>query len=329
MTKALITGITGFAGSHLAEWLLASDISVSGIYRWRSRMDNIEHIQKDIELIEADIRDSFSVERVVREVRPDYIFHLAAQSFIPQSYQAPSETISTNVLGCLNILEAVRESGLDCIVHIAGSSEEYGSIQLNETPIKETNPLRPRSQYAVSKVAQDLLGQQYWHSHKVWTVITRAFNHSGPRRGEPFCTSNFAKQIAEIEAGIREPVIRHGNLEAMRDFSDVRDVVKAYLLAVQKCEPGQVYNICSGRSVSIDFVLHTLLFMSDVSVEMVQDPARMRPSDISIFVGDCSKFKKQTGWVPQYQLEATLKDLLNYWREKIARRESMPAGSGI
>lgn len=315
--KALITGVTGFAGSHLCDLLLEQGIGVYGTYRWRSRMDNIVHIQKDINLISADIRDGYSMERVVREVKPDVIFHLAAQSFIPQSHQAPNETLTTNIIGCLNVLEAVRESGRDCIVHIAGSSEEYGAILPEEVPVKETNPLRPRSQYAVSKVAQDMLAQQYWHSHKVPVVITRAFNHTGPRRGDVFVTSNFAKQIAEIEVGKREPVLLHGNLEAMRDFSDVRDVVRAYLLAVTECEIGEVYNVCGGVSIRIEDMLGMLLKHSTIQIEKRQDAARMRPSDISIFQGDNSKFKAATGWEPQYTLDKTLEDLLDYWRERV------------
>lgn len=315
--KALITGATGFAGSHLCELLLEKGIEVHGVYRWRSRMDNILHIQKDINLIASDIRDGYSMERVVREVKPDMIFHLAAQSFIPQSYQAPNETITTNIIGCLNILEAVRETKVDCVVHIAGSSEEYGAILPDEVPVRETNILRPRSQYAVSKVAQDLLAQQYWHSHKVQTVITRAFNHTGPRRGDVFVTSNFAKQIAEMEAGKREPVLLHGNLEAMRDFSDVRDIVRAYLVAVTECEKGDVYNVCSGHSIRIADMLDMLLKHSSVQIEKKQDAARMRPSDISIFQGDNNKFKATTGWEPQYSLDKTLEDLLNYWREHV------------
>ncbi len=317
MTKALITGATGFAGSHLAELLLKERYEVHGIIRPRSRMDNVKHIEKEINLIAADIRDGHSIERVVREIKPDMIFHLAAQSFIPQSHNAPTETIVTNVEGTLNILEAVRETGVDCVIQIAGSSEEYGAIQPDEVPVTEKTPLRPRSQYAVSKVAADLLGQQYWQSHKVRTVITRAFNHTGPRRGDVFVTSNFAKQIAEIEAGKREPVLFHGNLDAMRDFSDVRDIVRGYLLAAQKGQPGEVYNICSERSIKIADMLRKLLFFSSAKVELRPDPARMRPSDINIFEGSCAKFKEATGWEPTIPFLVTLEDLLNYWRERV------------
>ncbi|HIE08635.1 MAG TPA: SDR family oxidoreductase [Armatimonadetes bacterium] len=315
--RALITGITGFVGSHLAEFLLEQGWEVFGTYRWRSPMTNIEHIRDRLKLVECDIRDAVSVKRVIAEVKPDRIYHLAAQSFVPTSFHAPADTLFTNVIGQVNILEAVREIKPDCRVHIAGSSEEYGLVYPDEVPIKETNPLRPLSPYGVSKVAQDLLGWQYHKAYGLYIVRTRAFNHTGPRRGEPFVCSNFAKQIAEIEAGKREPVIRVGNLEAKRDFTDVRDIVRAYWLALEKGEAGEVYNICSGRAWSIREVLSILLSLTEVEVKVEQDPSRMRPVDVPLLVGDYSKFKEATGWEPQIPFERTLLDLLNYWRERV------------
>lgn len=317
MKRALITGITGFVGSHLAEYLLKQTIEVHGTIRWRSRTENIENIKDKIYCIEADINDAHSIQNAIDEVQPDYIFHLAAQSFVPTSWHAPAETLSTNIIGTANMLEAVRKSNCDPVIHVAGSSEEYGLVYPDEVPIKETNPLRPMSPYGVSKIAQDLLSRQYHMSYGLKTIVTRAFNHTGPRRGDVFVTSNFAKQIAEIEKGLKEPVIYVGNINAQRDFSDVRDIVRAYWLAVNKCEEGEVYNICSEKGRTIQSVLDLLLSMTDKNMEVKKDHSRMRPSDVEILRGDCSKFKKKTGWAPEIPFEKTLRDLLDYWRGKV------------
>ena len=317
--RVLITGISGFVGSHLAEYCLTKGAEVCGSIRWRSRTENIDHIKKKIKLIECDIRDASSVTKTVEDSKPDYIFHLAAQSFVPTSWHAPAETLMTNTLGELNIFEAVRELNLDSKIQIAGSSEEYGKVLENEVPIKETNSLRPLSPYGVSKVTQDVLGYQYHQSYGMNIVVTRAFNHEGPRRGDVFVTSNFAKQIAEIEKGLKEPIIEVGNLEAQRDFSDVRDIVEAYWLSLEKGVPGEVYNICSGKGMKIRDMLDILLGLSSAKVEVRQDPARMRPSDVMILQGDCTKFKKATGWEPKIPFEKTLEDLLNYWRERLEK----------
>ncbi|MFH0948412.1 MAG: GDP-mannose 4,6-dehydratase [Elusimicrobiota bacterium] len=315
--KVLITGITGFAGSHLAEFLLSRNYAVHGIDRWRSKTENIEGFKDKIILHECDIKDYHSVRKVIETVMPEKIFHLAAQSFVPTSWNAPSETITTNVIGELNIFEAVKELKINPWIQIACSSEEYGMVYENEVPIKETNPLRPLSPYAVSKVAQDLLGYQYYQSHNLNIVRTRTFNHEGPRRGEVFVTSNFAKQIAEIEKNKKPPVLYVGNLDARRDYTDVRDIVRAYCLATEKCVAGEVYNICSGHDWKIKDMMNYLLSLSKTKVEIKQDPARMRPSDVQILLGDCTKFKEQTGWKPEIPFEKTLEDTLNYWRERV------------
>jgi len=318
MKKALITGITGFVGSHLAEYLLAIDVEVSGTIRWRSRTENIEHIKNEITLVEGDVRDAYSMRSVVDKTQPDYVFHLAGQTFVPTSWHAPVETFITNVIGTMNLLEAVRKSNCDPVIHIAGSSEEYGLVHPDELPIKETNPLRPMSPYGVSKVAQDLLSRQYHMSYGLKVVVTRAFNHTGPRRGDTFVTSNFAKQIVEIQKGLREPVIYVGNLNAQRDFSDVRDIVRAYWLAVNKGEYGEVYNICSEKVRTIQSILDLLLSISPVSnIHVKQDPSRMRPSDVNILRGDCSKFRKKTGWEPEIPFEKTVRALLDYWVRRL------------
>lgn len=320
--KCLITGITGFVGSHLTEFLLTQDdIEIFGIERWRSKRDNIEHIKDKIKLYECDIRDASSVREVIAQIKPDRIFHLAAQSFVPTSWRAPAETLTTNIIGQLNIFEAVRTlketDGYNPLLQVAGSSEEYGLVYKNEVPIKETNPLRPLSPYGVSKVGQDLLGYQYYMSYRMNIIRTRGFNHTGPRRGEVFVSSDFARQIAQIEKGKQEPVIYVGNLEAKRDFTDVRDMVKGYWLSLEKGEPGEVYNICSGRAYSIQQVLDILLGLTESKIEIRQDPKRMRPSDVPVLLGDNSKFTKQTGWRPEIPFEQTLKDLLDYWRQRI------------
>ncbi|HET7224172.1 MAG TPA: GDP-mannose 4,6-dehydratase [Candidatus Eisenbacteria bacterium] len=315
MRRVLVTGVTGFAGSHLVDYLLTrNDCEIFGIQRWRSRTENIEHLRGKITLHECDLRDASSTRDVLEKVHPDWIFHLAAQSFVPTSWNAPSESLVTNVLGQVNIFEAVRRLHLPCRIQLACSSEEYGMVYENELPIKETNPLRPLSPYAVSKVAQDMLGYQYWMSWKVDSVRTRGFNHEGPRRGPVFVASDFAKQIADIERGRKPPVLSVGNLEARRDFTDVRDMVRAYFLALDKGAPGEVYNICSGRAYAIREVLDMLLGMTKVRIEVRQDPARLRPSDVPVLLGDYSRFHAATGWQPTIPFEQTLRDMLDYWR---------------
>ena len=320
MKRALITGITGFAGSHLAEYLLAEqpDVEVYGTHRWRSQMDNIRQLEGRVQLVEADLRDSTSVSRALEISRPDYIFHLAAQSFVPTSWNAPGDTLATNVIGQTNIFEAVRALKLDPAIQIACSSEEYGLVLPDEVPIKETNPLRPLSPYAVSKVAQDYLAYQYFQSYGIRSVRTRGFNHTGPRRGEVFVTSNFARQVARIESGKQEPVLRVGNLDAVRDFTDVRDMVRGYWLAATRAKPGEVYNLASGKGITVRAMLDMLLASSRIAVRVETDPARLRPSDVEVLIGDYSKFHADTGWEPRIPFERTLGDLLDYWRERVA-----------
>lgn len=317
--RALITGITGFVGSHMAEYILREhpDWDLFGTFRWRSRMDNIEEFRRSIQLVECDLSDFMSVRKMMDSVQPYYIFHLAAQSFVPASWDAPVDTMTNNMMGQVNLFDAVRQAGLMPKLQIACSSEEYGMVHPEETPISETNPLRPLSPYAVSKVIQDTLGYQYAMNYNMHIIRTRAFNHSGPRRGDVFVESNFARQVALIEKGQQEPVVKVGNLEAQRDFTDVRDVVRGYFTAADRGEPGEVYNICSGRTYSIRNVLERLLSMSSLKIAVEQDPQRMRPSDVPLLLGDYSKFKIRTGWEPSIPFEKTLEDLLNYWRDRV------------
>jgi GDP-4-dehydro-6-deoxy-D-mannose reductase len=317
--RVLITGITGFAGSHLAEYILANhpDTKIFGLVRWRSRMDNIVPIRDKVRLIEADIKDQVSLRAALAESKPDRIFHLAAQSFVPASWTCPAETFAINAIGQINLFEAVRTLDLKPRIQIAGSSEEYGQVFSDEIPMKETNPLRPLSPYAVSKVAQDLLAFQYQKSYGLRTIRTRGFNHTGPRRGEVFVTSSFAKQIAEIEKKKRPPVIHVGNLEAKRDFTDVRDMVRAYWLALERGVEGEVYNIGRGRALAMKEVLDLLMSLSRARMEVKVDPARLRPSDVPVLLADSSKFMGLTGWRPMIPFKQTILDLLNYWREKV------------
>lgn len=319
--RILITGITGFVGSHLAEWALTQGADVVGSLRWRSTTEHIEHLRDRLTLIESDLRDLSSVRGLLEQARADYIVHLAAQSFVAASWQTPVETFYTNVISQMNLLEGMRQVGSAARFLVIGSSEEYGLVYPEELPIRETNPLRPLSPYAVSKVAQDLMGYQYFKSYGLPIVRARAFNHTGPRRGEAFATSNFAKQVAEMEAGGREPVLHVGDLKPTRDFSDVRDVVRGYWLLLERGEPGEVYNLCSGVDWSIERVVTFLIGRSTLPrIEVRQDPARLRPSDVPVLRGSAEKIEKALGWRARISLEQTLTDLLDYWRQRVPSR---------
>ncbi|MBI4629159.1 MAG: GDP-mannose 4,6-dehydratase [Candidatus Rokubacteria bacterium] len=316
--RVLITGITGFVGSHLAEYALKAGAEVVGSLRWRSRLEHVEGIRQRVRLIECDLRDAMSTRALVAQAKPDRVFHLAAQSFVQASFNAPAESLHTNVICQVNLLEGLRAERREPRILVVGSSEEYGLVHEHETPITEQSPLRPLSPYAVSKVTQDLMGYQYWKSYGQHIVRSRAFNHSGPRRGDVFATSTFARQIAEIEAGVREPVIHVGNLTPRRDFSDVRDIVRGYWLMLERGEPGEVYNLCAGRAWSIRWVLDFLLAESKTrDVSILEHPDRLRPSDVPLLLGDGGKIAKALGWRTEIPFEQTLRDLLDYWRQRV------------
>ena len=319
--RILITGITGFVGSHLAEYCLSkSNVAIYGTvlsHHLGDELKRVEHFKNMVNLMECDLTNRVATARVLEKVRPGKIFHLAAQSFVPTSWKSPENTLSNNIMAELNIFEVLRELKLNPVIHIAGSSEEYGLVYKNEIPVKETNPLRPLSSYAVSKIGQDMLAFQYHQSYGLKTVITRAFNHTGPRRGKQFVNSWFAYQIARIEAGLQKPTIKVGNLDAYRDFSDVRDIVKAYWLAAEKCKFGEPYNIGSSKAYRIKEVLDILLSFSKRKIKVERDSQLMRPSDVPILQCDATKFKKATGWNPEIKFRDTLKDLLNYWRNEL------------
>jgi GDP-mannose 4,6-dehydratase len=319
--SVFITGITGFVGSHLADYILANypKVQISGLARWRAPKDNIRHILDKITLEPGDLLDLASLNAAIAKQKPDVIFHLAAQSYVPFSFNAPAITLNTNVTGTCNLLEAVKELKLresyDPIIHICSSSEVYGQVKENETPIKEDNPFRPASPYAVSKVAEDMLAFQYWLSWQIKTIRTRMFTHTGARRGEVFATSTFAKQIAAIEAGLSSPVVKVGNLDSVRTFLDVKDAVKAYWMLVKKCPAGEVYNIGGMETMTVGDMLQRLLRLSSKkNIKVEVDPTRLRPSDVTLQIPCIDKFTAATGWKPEIKFEKTLEDLLNYWR---------------
>jgi GDP-4-dehydro-6-deoxy-D-mannose reductase len=317
VVRVLITGITGFVGSHFAEFALLQGADVFGSIRWRSKTENIDHIRDAVHLIECDLRDLSSVHHLIDVSQPDYVLHLAGQSFVATSWHAPAETLYTNSIGQVNLLEAVRAVKARPRIVVAGSSEEYGLVNDDELPIREANELRPLSPYAVSKVAQDLLGYQYFRSYGLPIIRSRAFNHEGPRRGDVFVTSNFARQIVEIEIGRRRPTILVGNLKARRDYTDVRDIVRGYWLLLERGEPGEAYNLCSGRAWTIHSILEFLLAAARVRpIEVREDPERLRPSDVPVLVGDAAKVRA-LGWEPAIPFEQTLTDTLDYWRQRL------------
>lgn len=323
--KVLITGATGMAGSHLADFLIEQhpEVTLLGTKRWRSDMSCVRHLQGKMEFADCDLTDPSATLKLIKRFRPDFVFHLAAQSYVLDSWTNPQSTITDNINMQLNLFEALRAADVDAIIQVALSSEEYGKVYEHELPITEKNPLRPLSPYAVSKVTQDVMAYQYYESYGLRTIRTRAFNHEGPRRGEVFVTSNFAKQIAEIEAGLRKPIVYVGNLESRRDWTDVRDMVRGYWLAANHGTPGDDYVIASGVCRTIREMLDLLLEMTKLKIEVTPDPARMRPSDVLVLQGDASKFREKTGWRPLIPFQKTMSDLLDYWRHLVRHNNNL------
>ncbi len=337
--KALITGVTGMVGSHLADFLLdETDWEIYGVCRWRSPLDNVSHLlervnKKDRIFFEyADLNDEVSLMTIINKVKPDYVFHLAAQSYPLTSFTAPIDTLNTNILGTCRLLEAIR-SAMSCddkykpVIHVCASSEVFGKIPADKKPdsgIHEECPFHPASPYAISKVGTDLLGRYYAEAYDMIVMTTRMFTHTGPRRGDVFHESTFAKQIAMIEAGLIEPKVMVGNLKSLRTYADVRDAVRAYYMLVTK-EPiaGEYYNIGGSYTCEVGDTLNTLISYSTKKdeIEIVTDAERLRPIDADLQVPDCHKFKEHTGWEPQISFEKTMHDLLDYWRERVNRGE--------
>jgi len=316
--RALITGAGGFVGGHLTAYLLSNtDWELLGTVYPRPLEG--PHPAPRLRLVHADLRDPRRVQELIRGFEPGVIFHLAAQSFVPSSFADPWDTLENNVRSQLNLLEAVRRSGRSTRMVVVGSNEEYGSPRPEELPLTEESPLRPANPYAVSKVAQDFLGLQYHLAYGVDVVRIRPFNHTGPRQSPRFVVPAFASQIARIEAGLREPVVRVGNLDVARDFTDVRDIVRAYYLAATEAESGEVYNLASGRPQSVRDLLETLLSFSTVEIQVEVDPDRYRPADTPVAYGSAEKFRRRTGWEPRIPFEQTLRDVLEYWRGQVGK----------
>ncbi len=327
--KILVTGATGFVGSHLLDSLLAEGThEVHALRRWSSRMSLLRHIhdvEQRVQWHVGDLTDPFSVDSVVDRVRPDRIFHLGAQSYVHPSWEAPDVYFRTNTLGTLYLLESLRRLGLtDTRVLLPGSGEEYGDVDEAQLPITPETVLLPVNPYAVSKVAQDLLGYEHHRSYGLHVVRVRAFNHEGPRRDRVFALPAFSWQIARIEAGLAEPVLHVGNLDALRNWTDVRDMVRAYRTALEQCPAGSLHLIGSDRLLTVRQCLDRLLEQSprggDIRVET--DPARVRPTEPLRLVADTAPFHELTGWQPEIPFEKTLADTLAYWRERVARAEA-------
>ena len=327
MNKVLITGITGMVGSHLVDYLLANtDWKICGLARWNDSLDNIEHLAEEInkkeriELIYGDLNDLASLITAVDKAKPDYVFHLAAQSYPQTSFDSPIETLQTNILGTANLLEALRKSPYkDAIIHVCASSEVFGRVSKEKLPINEECSFHPASPYAISKVGTDLVGRYYAEAYGMTIMTTRMFTHTGPRRGDVFSESTFAKQIAMIEAGLQEPKIYVGNLNSLRTYADVRDAARAYhMLVTINPIAGEYYNIGGSYTCTIKQMLYYLISRSKVkNIEIVTDPERLRPIDADLQVPDITKFQNHTGWKPQIFFEQTMDDLLEYWRDRV------------
>ena len=326
---ALITGVAGMVGSHLTDYLLSkTDWDIVGFLRWNDSLENLEHLFPEIndgarvELFFGDLNDQSSIQTCISTHSPDYIFHLAAQSYPQTSFVAPIDTLNTNILGTAKLLEAVRLSDLQPIIHVCASSEVFGKVSKEFLPINEEAPFHPASPYAISKVGTDLLGRYYAEAHGMTIMTTRMFTHTGPRRGDVFAESTFAKQIAMIEAGLIPPEIKVGNLDSLRTWADVRDAVRAYyMLVTMNPQGGEYYNVGGSYSCTIGQMLEYLLGQSThKDIKIIQDPARLRPIDADLQVPDTTKFTNHTGWQPEISFEQTMNDLLQYWRQKVSQR---------
>lgn len=318
MIKSLITGIGGFVASHLADYLVEKGEEVIGTYRWIEDLSRIEHIRNKLKLVPMELLDMGSCIRCL-ENRPDYIFHLAAQTYVDDSFIYPAATIMTNTIGTLNLLEAVRILKQDPIIHVCSSSEVYGQVREDEVPIKETNLFRPQNPYAVGKIGADMIAYVYWRCYSIKTIRTRMFTHTGPGRAMMSAECHFAKQIALIEVNLQEPVVKAGNLDSIRTIADVRDAVRAYYILVRKSKPGEVYNIGGNRTMKVGEILDYLVSLSPMRdrIRVKIDPSLLRPSDVTLQIPDISKFVNETGWQPQIPFEKTMQDLLDWWREKV------------
>ena len=316
MKKALITGIAGFAGSHLAELLLSQKISVCGFFLSSHPTGNLKQIKAQIKVVACDLQNTKAVEKEVRLINPDYVFHLAAFSSPADSFKNPKETLQNNIFGQINLLESLVKIRSKAKILVIGSADEYGQIDEKYLPADENTPLKPNSPYAVSKVAQDMLGLQFFLHHKLHIVRVRPFNHIGPRQSVNFVVSAFASRIVSLEKQ-GKGTMKVGNLNSFRDFTDVRDMVRAYLLALDSGIPGEVYNIGCGKPIQIRKILDMLLSLSSAKIKIEKDPSLLRPVEIEKIYCNFDKFKKQTGWQPRIPLLKTLSDTIEYERSKL------------
>ncbi len=313
--RALITGAAGFVGGHLAETIHAeTDWQIWGTILG---VEDPRSVPADVSILKVDLRNPDQVRAAIARSQPDTIFHLAGQAYVPQSWNDPWDTYETNIRSQLNLLEAVSAIGLKPKIMVVGSNEEYGWVNESDLPINEDTPLRPNSPYSVSKIAQDFMGMQDFLDRGLPVVRVRPFNHIGPRQNDRFVAPSFAKQIVEIERGLKPPVLKLGSMSARRDFTDVRDMCRAYILAVQKGEPGEVYNLGSGQARSVRELLDLMLAHSSIKITEEHDPSKMRPSDVPVSYCNPARFKQHTGWEPRITFEQTVIDILNDWRERI------------
>lgn len=329
--NVLITGITGMVGSHLLDYLIDNtDWNIWGMLRWRSPLDNITHHitrinnEDRIKLVYADLRDTMAVEHAVIESQPDIVFHLAAQSYPRTSFDSPLDTLDTNVQGTERLLGALRKYAKHAVIHVCASSEVFGRVPKDKLPIDEECTFHPASPYAISKVGTDLVGRYYAEAYDMCVMTTRMFTHTGPRRGDVFAESTFAKQIAMIENELMPPVVQTGNLDSLRTWADVRDAVRAYyMLVTQDPIPGSYYNIGGTFTLSVKGMLEKLISLSTKSelITTKVDPNRLRPIDADLQVPDTSKFTAHTGWKPEIPFEQTMQDLLDYWRDRVGKKE--------
>jgi len=313
--RVLITGASGFVGQHLATHLHTTD---NNITLYGTTLEHEQTPKNDIITYHPiDLRDSTAVHTLLVNCKPDYIYHLAAQAFVPRSFEDPWETLDNNIRSQLNIIQACLALDIQPRMLVISSAEVYGSVKSENMPMDENTPMRPTNPYSVSKVTQDLLGLQYYLSHKLPIMRARAFNHIGPGQNPRFVAPAFATQIAKIETSAQEPFIYVGNLEAKRDFTDVRDIVRAYHMILTTGNPGEAYNVASGKAYSIQYLLDTLLSYTDIDIDVRIDPDRLRPVDVPEIRGDITKLTTDTGWQPTLTFEETLKDVLNDCRQRI------------
>ena len=327
--KVFITGVTGMVGSHLLDYLVKkTNWQIHGLIRWRSPIDNLsKHIKsinnkKRIFLHYGDIREQHSTDNIIKELKPDYVYHLAAQSYPKTSFDMPADTYETNTIGTSNLLESLRRYKKNALIHVCSSSEVFGRVPKDKIPINENCSFHPASPYAISKTGTDLIARFYAEAYKMKIMTTRMFTHTGPRRGDVFAESSFAKQIAMIEANMQEPVVFVGNLQSLRTVADVRDAVHAYyLLLTKNPKAGEVYNIGGNHTCTVGEILDFLLSKSKKKIIYKVDKNRIRPIDADLQVPDTTKFKLHTGWEPKYTFEKTMSDLLDYWRVKVKNKK--------